>query len=286
MDIQNILNELETRRKSEAGLNEYQKNLSLTLGAGDEFLTLLPDEARSFIANINSNPPGYLDNLESHNDFRKLWFDYLAYTNNKNKRTTDFAKKLINLESKIGDASTALDNIEKTAGQISGATALTAYAKRFNTAAREHRTHAKQARTYLYLSIAAFGVLLGLILFLTISESNFIKSHFSEEVRRNIDLASIAIKLAAVVGWTQIIRFFYKNYNAEKHLEQVAIHRRDVLQSLHAVYTAITDANERDTIIKIGVAVAFQPYETGYITRREGAGSQDDIVARLLERLR
>lgn len=286
MDIQNILTELDTRRKSESGLNEFEKNLSLALGAGEEFFQALPEEAKNLLTNINSDPTTQLDALPTNNEFKKLWFYYLAYTNNKNKRTTAFANILVELETKIKSAETSLDNIKKTAGEISGATALTAYAKRFNTAAREHRSHANQAKKLLYYSIIVFVFIIAAVLFLTVSESRFIKTHLSDELKRNIDVASVAIKLALIVGWTQVVRFFHKNYNAEKHLEQVAIHRRDVLQSLHAVYVAINDPVEKDAIIKIGVAVAFQPYETGYISRKEGAGSQDDILSSLVQRVR
>lgn len=285
MDTQNIKNELEARRSSGTGLNEHQKLLSLMLGT-EEFLTLLPDDQRNIIANINSNPAGYLDSLESNNEFRQLRFYYWSYLNNKRRGSAKFVTELAALESKIRDAETHLENIKKISGNISGATALTAYAKQFESTAKEHAEQANRWRIYLYLSIAAFISILAFIFFLTVSEVAYIKSHFSDEIRRNIDIASIAIKLAVIVGWAQVIRFFHKNYNAEKHLQQVTLHRKDVLQSLHAVYLAITDQAEKDTIIKIGAAVAFQAYETGYISRKEGAGNQDDVMTSLLDRIR
>lgn len=285
MDTQNILNELDTRSKSADGLTTHQKILHLALGES-EFLSLLPDEERNFLANVNGNPGQYLDNLEQQNEFRKLRLHYLTHSNDKIRRVSEFAKKLGALESRINNAQAHIDNIEKTSGDISGATALTAYAKQFKEEAAGHKKDAEKWRDYLYWSILGLVILLAGVLFLTVSELHFVRDRFSDDIRANIDIAAIVIKLGLIIGWTQVIRFFSKNYNAEKHLEQVALHRKNVLQSLHAVHRAITEQPEKDSIVKIGAAVAFQANETGYITRKEGAGGHEDILAQLLERIK
>lgn len=75
-----------------------------------------------------------------------------------------------------------------------------------------------------------------------------------------------------------------RNYFAEKHLEQADIHRRNVLKALHAVYSTIKNEEEKDHIVSIGAAVAFAEPESGYITRKEGAGA-DDLTESLISKI-
>ena len=57
------------------------------------------------------------------------------------------------------------------------------------------------------------------------------------------------------------------------------IHRRNVLNALHAVYKTINSAEEKDKILTVGATIAFSEPESGFITRKEGAGGDDNIEA-------
>ena len=89
----------------------------------------------------------------------------------------------------------------------------------------------------------------------------------------------LIIKGSIIIAYIQIPLFIRKNYFAEKHLEQSSIHRRNVLKALHAVYKTISNTEEKDKILTVGATIAFSEPESGFITRKEGAGGDDNIEA-------
>ena len=134
---------------------------------------------------------------------------------------------------------------------------------------------------WLAIAIACFIPIVWLTFTYTLPE--FTKREDIDNDMLFILSSGLAVKFLTITAWVFVVRFVSKNYYAEKHLKQVALHRASVLKSLHAIYENITNQDERDSLIKIGGLVAFQPYETGYISRKEGAGEKNNNLSDLLK---
>ena len=78
-----------------------------------------------------------------------------------------------------------------------------------------------------------------------------------------------------------IFKFHYLSEKLlrRKNLEQSSIRRRNVLKALHTVYKTINNQEEKDKIITVGATIAFLEPESGFITRKEGAGGNDNLEA-------
>lgn len=281
MNLENLINILrDTEHK-----NFLQKNLS-SLIEDQDFLDTLDGNRLNYSANLSANANSQVHTLQQLPEIVEIIYFYVAYLNDRIKRISHFAEKEAELEKRIENAKEQLDSIDETAKLLSGATVLAEYAKSFGQESRQHESAASQHRNSLIGAIVFLAFLIAISLFMNIAEVPFLKNNLSADLQTNIAVASIAIKIGLIVAWTQVIRFIARDYHAEMHLKQVAVHRKNVLRSLHAVYNSIEDKDEKDKIVRIGAAVAYQQSETGYITTKEGAGTQSDPLMSLIEKIR
>src|SRR3989338_295239 len=169
---------------------------------------------------------------------------------------------------------------------IGGATVLVEYSKSFSKRACEHGENADTQFKYYMCSLVFFLLIVVSIFTLSISDSRFLKSYVADDIAGfPLNTAFFVLKAALLYFTFQFVQFFRKNYGAEKHLEEVYRHRSDVLQSLNAVYNALSDTGEKDKILSAGALFAYERGETGYITTKEGAGSSDDLIGGLFNRI-
>lgn len=251
------------------------------------FLEVLDKNTRDNLINSLNNI-----NVNTHNilaykpQISDVVFKYISYRANKIKNVSEYEKKYEEFENKINNAEQQLENIKNTSLDINGATVLVSYAKDFDRQATKHNESAKNWRLILFALLVGFIILIGITFFISISDFNYIKNHLAADLTYKIVVTSISIKIGLIFGYIQFIRFINRNYNAEKHLENVYLHRRNVLQTLHAVYGAISNAEEKDRILSAGALLAFERGETGYITTKEGAGSDDSVLNVLLSKFK
>ncbi len=168
---------------------------------------------------------------------------------------------------------------------MSGATSLAAYAQDFADRAVEHSKSARCRKNEYFFSLLSLFFVIGLIFFFNISDFHFLKDHLAVDILLNLTLAAYILKAIILFFGFQIVQFFRKNYNAEKHLEETYKHRSDVLRSLHAVYNSIDDKAQKDRILSAGALFAYERGETGYITTKEGAGTGEGAIENLIGRL-
>lgn len=284
MEINNLLEKLKSYLSEPDHPDKKFYRVILSSLEDNSFVTFLSESDKNSLNNISNDMQGernvtwYKDNNPSVlNPLNDIYFKALSYLNNERKNVSHFENRTKELEEKITNAQSDIDRISKTAKLITDVTILSAYAEDFNNQAIQHATAARTWMTYLIISIIGFVVVLVIVIFFNISEFPILKNALAEDLRRsnNLSILILAIKAALIFAYLQIPYFIKRNYFAEKHLEQACIHRRDVLKALHAVYNTIADQNEKDRIITTGAAIAFSEAESGYITRKEGAGSED-----------
>ena len=192
------------------------------------------------------------------------------------------------LESQIKAAQADVANISKVSGILSGAEMLEAYATDFDKEAKEHEKKARNWLGWLIVSIIGLVVLTALLLCVQLSDFAVLNQIIADEFKEKLEIpriVALAIKGGVVAAYAQIPLFLKKNYYAERHLEQANNHRRNVLKSLHAVYNTVSDEKERDRLLVIGATTAFSEPESGFITRKEGAGSDGSSVDMILKTL-
>lgn len=255
----------------------------------EDFIRLLPESQKGIIDSINQNlnQDRGLEwviqyDLHKLSMLPELYFNALAYLNDKKKNISQFAESVTVLEERIEKVNKNIVHIEKSAKLISGATILSTYAVTFDEESKSHAKGATRWLICLILSIVGFFVLVVIVLFIQIAEWPLLKESLSDDLANSdyFTFFVISVKAALVFAYLQIPGFIKRNYFAEKHLQQAYTHRRNVLQSLQAVYNTIQEQSERDNIIKVGASIAFSESESGYITRKEGAG--DDEVSSLV----
>lgn len=258
-----------------------------------DFLSFLTNDHRQTLIRIednlsrnNSYSITVFQNILANSNLGSIYFISLSYLNDKVKNINHFTTKTNELENKIEEAKNNINKISETADLISGATVLSEYAKNFDKQSKTHSQKSIKWLISLILSIIVFFIILSIIIFLNISEFPIIKSLVADDIKTstNISLLVIAIKAGLIFAYLQIPNFLKKNYYAEKHLEQACTHRSNVLNSLQAVHNSIQDTVEKDKIITTGAMIAFSEPESGYITRKEGAGS-DKITELLIGKL-
>ncbi len=158
---------------------------------------------------------------------------------------------------------------------------LEKYARFFDKEAKKHKEESRKWLKWLTISVIIFTAIVALLLFVQISNFSIIKDWIANDIKwlANLNTLMLVIKGSIIIAYVQIPLFIRKNYFAEKHLEQSSIHRRNVLRALHAVYKTISNPEEKDKILTVGATIAFSEPESGFITRKEGAGGDDNIEA-------
>ncbi len=214
---------------------------------------------------------------------------YVLYRLDRNKSGVGKASQRVReIEERIETAEGNIQNIEKISGILTGTEMLETYAKDFDREAKEHEKKARHWIGWLIVSIIGLIVLTASLLCIQLSDFAVLNQIIADEFKEKLEvprIVALAIKGGIVAAYAQIPLFLKKNYYAERHLEQANIHRRNVLRSLHAVYNVISDEGERNRLLVIGATTAFSEPESGFITRKEGAGSDGSSIDALLKTL-
>lgn len=190
------------------------------------------------------------------------------------------------LEDQIKAAQADIANIGKVSNILSGTEMLEAYATDFDEEAKEHEKKARNWLGWLIASIIGLVVLTALLLCIQLSDFAVLNQIIADEFKEKLEvprIVALAIKGGIVAAYVQIPLFLKKNYYAERHLEQANIHRRNVFRSLHAVYNVVSNEDERNRLLVIGATTAFSEPESGFITRKEGAGSDNSSIDAFLK---
>ena len=249
----------------------------------EEFLqTLSNTGALNQLDYLRSNFDYYISSAGNHqNALNTIYTNYVIYRSEPKQAISKFSEKIKGFEEKIKESEESLEIIRKVAGDISGAEILEKYARFFNKEAKNHKEESRKWLKWLTISVIIFTTIVTLLLFVQISNFSIIKDWVANDIKglANLNTLILVIKGSIIIAYVQIPLFIRKNYFAEKHLEQSSIHRRNVLKALHAVYKTISNAEEKDKILTVGATIAFSEPESGFITRKEGAGGDDNIEA-------
>ncbi|HMP67341.1 MAG TPA: hypothetical protein PKA60_01155 [Candidatus Paceibacterota bacterium] len=241
----------------------------------DKFKSILSDQERNHLNSITDNT----NLIRSRTDLIKgILLKYISW---KVYKETDLIKvndQVKNILDSIDESKKQLETIRQTAKYIGDATVLVEYAKVFQKSSKEHMDNADSEKKKYMVSLIFMIVMIGSVFFLSISDLDII-TKFADDLKLiTMGTGFLIIKVMILFFVYQISIFYKRNYNAEKHLQEVYQHRSDVLNSLHAVYNGIKDSAEKDKILTMGVLFAYERGETGYITTKEGAGSNDSLV--------
>lgn len=261
---------------------QYYINIADALIDEDFMQTLSNTEALSQLGYLQSSFDYNISNRGNCNDALNLIHaGYIAYRADKKRNISNFTQKVRELESQIQESKERIDNINRVASILSGAEILEAYAKDFDKQAKKHQENSISWLKYLVISVIGLVVIVAFLLFAQISNFPIIKDWLAKDIEAigKLNALVLAIKGSIIMTYIQIPLFIRKNYFAEKHLEQSSIHRRNVLKALHAVYKTINNQEEKDKIITVGATIAFSEPESGFITRKEGAGGDDNTEA-------
>ncbi len=189
------------------------------------------------------------------------------------------------LSSKFGkEAKTELAEIRKVrreieksykevqeAATIAGDVASTATAKSFDDQAAEHKEDAKK----WFKGIIGFAFI-SIIIALTVTYQ-VIREILSKKTI--VDNAEASLFKLAIIAFLYLgFRFLFKNYSAHKHLYTTNKHRANVLKAMEAFRTSATDDPTKNSVLLAAVGAAFSFGETGFITTKEGAGDDGDIM--------
>lgn len=210
-----------------------------------------------------------------NSEYREL-YDYLveklqAYLGNRaysRELNTDFGKLAKQELDEIRRIKTEIDQVNqsvKDAASIASDTATTTTAQFFDEEASKHENIASKWFWGVIGSFAAVGVV---TLLFTLSIINELTGDLKE-----INTTYVTVKVVIIGISLLALKFTIKNYNANKHLVVINKHRSNVLKSIEAHRTTAVDDMTKDAVLAAGVAAAFGHAETGFISTKEGAGS-------------
>ena len=270
------------RNQSSNIMRQYYNDIADALMDDDFVQTLANTEILNRLEFFSGNFEYYISNQNNYNDALNLVHaGYIAYRVDKKQNISNFSQKVRDFENKLQESEERISEINRIASILSGAEILESYANDFDQQSKQHELKAKSWLKFLITSIAGLIILVALLLFIQISNFPIIKDWLANDIKniRTLDALMLVIKGSIVMTYIQIPLFIRKNYFAEKHLEQSSIHRRNVLKALHAVYKTINNQEEKDKILTVGATIAFSEPESGFITRKEGAGGDDNLEA-------
>ncbi len=263
-------------------MKQYYNDIADALVDEDFLQTLSNTEALNHIEYFRGNFDYHISSRNHYNDVLNLVHaGYVAYRIDKKRNIGSFLQKVREFESKLQESEERISEINRVANILSGAEILEAYANDFDKQSEEHELKAKSWLKKIIFSIIGLVILVALLLFIQISNLPIIKDWLANDIKNigMLNTLAFVIKGSIIMAYIQIPLFIRKNYFAEKHLEQSSIHRRNVLKALHAVYKTISNQEEKDKIITVGATIAFSEPESGFITRKEGAGGDDNLEA-------
>ena len=146
----------------------------------------------------------------------------------------------------------------------------------FEKQAEQHGKNAKAWQKWIYGTVGILMIVIVLFFFI----QNRINQPVIQVYVVTIDGVFI-IKFAISVGIAQVLRFFTRNYNAEKHLQQTALHRANILKSVLGIYKNLNEeayAELRKKLLFAAGLMSFHATETGFISRKEGAGNTINLA--------
>ena len=262
----------------------YYNDIADALDNEDFLQTLSNTEALSQLNYLQDNFNYYISSAGNHHDaLNTIYINYITYRAKSKQNISKFSQKIRDFEEKIRESEESLEAIKRVAGNISGAEILEKYAEYFNKEAEEHKEKSRKWLIGLAISVGIFTAIIAFLLNIQIFDFSTIEGFLAGDIKKaaadNLKTLVFIIKGSIIIAYVQIPLFIRKNYFAEKHLEQSSIHRRNVLRALHAVYKTISNPEEKDKILTVGATIAFSEPESGFITRKEGAGGDDNIEA-------
>ena len=277
-------------------IRDYAKNQSTNLKKryyndiadaldNEEFLqTLSNTETLDRLKYLQNDFNYGISRTSNFNDaLNTVYISYATYIAESKQIISKFSQKIRNFEEKIRESEESLEAIKRVAGNISGAEILEKYAEYFNKEAEEHKKKSRNWLIGLAVPVVIFVIIVASLLNIQIFDFSTIEGFLAGDIKKaaadNLKTLVFIIKGSIIIAYVQIPLFIRKNYFAEKHLEQSSIHRRNVLRALHAVYKTISNPEEKDKILTVGATIAFSEPESGFITRKEGAGGDDNIEA-------
>ena len=277
-------------------IRDYAKNQSTNLKKryyndiadaldNEEFLqTLSNTETLDRLKYLQNDFNYGISRTSNFNDaLNTVYISYATYIAESKQIISKFSQKIRNFEEKIRESEESLEAIKRVAGNISGAEILEKYAEYFNKEAEEHKKKSRNWLIGLAVSVVIFVIIVASLLNIQIFDFSTIEGFLAGDIKKaaadNLKTLVFIIKGSIIIAYVQTPLFIRKNYFAEKHLEQSSIHRRNVLRALHAVYKTISNPEEKDKILTVGATIAFSEPESGFITRKEGAGGDDNIEA-------
>lgn len=272
-----------TKDQSTDSVKRYYNDIADALD-DEEFLQILSNtETLDRLNYLQNDFRYYIRENAYRNALNIIYTNYVAYRAESKQTISKFSQKIRDFEEKIQKSEERIDEINRVAAILSGAEILEAYANDFNEEAEEHKKKSIKWLIGLAISVIIFIAIIASLLNIQIFNFSTIEGLLANDIKKaaadNLKTLVLIIKGSIIIAYVQIPLFIRKNYFAEKHLEQSSIHRRNVLKALHAVYKTISNAEEKDKILTVGATIAFSEPESGFITRKEGAGGDDNIEA-------
>lgn len=248
--------------------NDITQKITQILSIFDEIKSFNPQQDNAW-----SQRTGLVQRF--NNEYRELYDNLIdklhAYLGNKaysKELDTDFGRQAKKELDQIRSIKTEIDEVHqsvKDAASIASDTASTATSQFFDVEAKSHDSAARKWFWGVAASIAVVGVI-SLIFSLSLLKD------ITNEVQE-INSTYLTIKIVILGISLLVLRFTTRNYNANMHLAVVNKHRSNVLKSIEAHRTTAVENATKDAVLSAGVATAFSQSETGYISTKEGAGS-------------
>lgn len=273
------------KNQSTDSVKRYYNDIADALD-NEEFLqTLSHTEIKRKLEDLQGNDLHYyINNTYGFDDvLNKVHTNYIAHRADSDQIISKFSQEIRDFKEKLQKSKESLEEIKRVAADISGTEILMSYAEYFDEEAEEHKKKSRNWLIGLAMSVIILVAIIASLLNIQIFNFSTIEGLLADDIKKaaadNLKILVFIIKGSIIIAYIQIPLFIRKNYFAEKHLEQSSIHRRNVLRALHAVYKTISNAEEKDKILTVGATIAFSEPESGFITRKEGAGGDDNIEA-------
>lgn len=273
------------KKQSTDSVKRYYNDIADALDNEEFIQTLSHTEIKRKLEDLQGNDLHYyINNTYGFDDvLNKVHTSYIAHRADSKRTISKFSQKIRDFEEKLQKSKESLEEIKRVAADISGTEILMSYAEYFDEEAEEHKKKSRNWLIGLAISVIILIAIIASLLNIQIFNFSTIEGLLADDIKKaaadNLKTLVLIIKGSIIIAYIQIPLFIRKNYFAEKHLEQSSIHRRNVLKALHAVYKTISNQEERDKILTVGATIAFSEPESGFITRKEGAGGDDNIEA-------
>ncbi len=115
---------------------------------------------------------------------------------------------------------------------------------------------------------------LGSLVFVSVYSALVIRS--LQITQDSLSIQEAVVKAVVLLAPVYLIRFCVRNYNANKHLSSTNLQRANSI-SVAELFTRGINSENKEAYIKL-IELIFTQDETGYITKREGAGSNDTSI--------